>query len=210
MTNKIDEGYIKFNCEWKNKPLQINVPEELLKIRDELHLLKLIGQLKKVNVSYGNISIKTSKGILISGTQIGHVFPITQNEFTLVTNIDVAQNKVVCVGPIKASSETLTHAAIYNANKNIKAVIHIHNKKMWLNLLNKIPTTAANVSYGTPKMASEIKRLLTENLSHQKINMIAMAGHEDGIISFGKNLQQAFKTILAYKMVLTIFLVLIF
>lgn len=195
MANKIDEGYIKFNCEWTNKPLSINIPDELLKYRDKLHQHQLIGHYKKLNIGYGNISIKTKYGIIISGTQTGHIFPITKEAFTLVTAYDIAMNKVVCEGLVKASSETMTHAAIYEANKNIKAIIHIHNKQMWNNLLNKAPTTAINIPYGTPEMANEINRLFTKNFFHKNENRIAMAGHEDGVISFGKSIKNAYNVL---------------
>ena len=69
MTKKIDEGYIKFNCDWTFKPLQINIPEDLLFYRDKLHELKLIGHIENLNIGYGNISIKTDDGIIVSGTQ---------------------------------------------------------------------------------------------------------------------------------------------
>jgi ABC-type iron transport system FetAB ATPase subunit len=56
--------------------------------------------------------------------------------------------------------------------------------------MNKVPTTAIEVAYGTPEMAKEILRLFREdNLMEKKI--VVMSGHEEGIISFGKNLPEA-------------------
>ena len=191
MLNKIDEGYIKFNCDWKNKPLQIAIPDELLKVRDKLHQLKLIGHLKKLNIGYGNISIKTNAGLIISGTQTGHIFPITKEAFTLITSYNIKENKVFCEGLVKASSETMTHAAIYETSESIKAVIHIHSKKLWNKLLYKVPTTAATIPYGTPEMANEIKRLLNENKDGE-LKIIAMAGHQDGLISYGNSINEAY------------------
>lgn len=133
MTKKIDEGYIKFNCDWTFKPLQINIPEDLLFYRDKLHELKLIGHFEDLNIGYGNISVKTDNGIIVSGTQTGNIFPINKESFTLVTNYEIAKNNVVCEGPVKASSETMTHAALYEVDDTIKAIIHVHNKAMWKN-----------------------------------------------------------------------------
>ncbi|MEA5549361.1 class II aldolase/adducin family protein, partial [Limnoraphis robusta CCNP1324] len=99
MTKKIDEGYIKFNCDWTFKPLQITIPEDLLFYRDKLHELKLIGHFEDLNIGYGNISIKTDDGIIVSGTQTGNIFPINKESFTLVTNYEIAKNNVVCEGP---------------------------------------------------------------------------------------------------------------
>ena len=198
MTKKIDEGYIKFNCDWTFKPLQINIPDDLLAYRDKLHKHKLIGHIEDLNIGYGNISIKTADGIIVSGTQTGHIFPITKDAFTLVTNYEIVNNNVVCEGPVKASSETLTHAAIYKVDENIKAVIHIHNKKMWEKLIYKVPTSSENIAYGTPEMAEEIKRLFRENDFTKTGNIIIMAGHEDGIISFGKDLKEAYNILLKH------------
>lgn len=195
MTNKLDEGYIKFNCDWTFKPLQINIPEDLLIYRDKLHELKLIGLFKDLNIGYGNISIKTDNGIIVSGTQTGHIFPITKDAFTLVTNYEIVNNNVVCEGPVKASSETLTHAAIYEVDNSIKAVIHIHNKKMWEKLIHKVPTSSENIAYGTPEMAEEIKRLFKENDFTKSSKIIVMAGHEDGVISFGSSVKEAYKVL---------------
>ena len=54
----------------------------------------------------------------------------------------------------------------------------------------KVSTTEKNVSYGTPEMAKEIIRLFKQdNLIDKKI--LVMSGHEEGIISFGANLEEA-------------------
>ncbi len=198
MTKKIDEGYIKFNCDWTFKPLQINIPEDLLFYRDKLHELKLIGHFEDLNIGYGNISVKTDDGIIVSGTQTGNVFPINKESFTLVTNYEIAKNNVVCEGPVKASSETMTHAALYEVDDTIKAIIHVHNEAMWKKLIRKLPTTNAKVAYGTPEMAEEIKNLFKDHDFKETGNIIIMAGHEDGIISFGRNLEEAYNILLKY------------
>lgn len=193
----IDEGYIKFNCEWVNQSLAVKVPLELKVWRDKMHELKQIGHYAEINIGYGNISVKIPDGIIISGTQTGDIFPIRDNHFTLVTHYEINKNTVVCKGPIKASSESMTHAAIYEANSSIKAIIHIHNKELWVKLMDKVPTTRSEVPYGTPEMANEIFRLFKEtSVSQDKI--IVMAGHDEGIIVFGKDLDEAAETILKY------------
>lgn len=198
MTKKIDEGYIKFNCDWTFKPLQINIPEEILAYRDKLHELKLIGHIKNLNIGYGNISVRTDDGIIISGTQTGNIFPINKESFTVVTSYEIAKNNVICEGPVKASSETMTHAAIYEIDDSIKAIIHVHNASIWKKLLHKFPTTNAAVAYGTPEMAGEIKRLFNEHHFNNTDNIIIMAGHEDGIISFGKDLKEAYNILIKH------------
>ena len=72
---------------------------------------------------------------------------------------------------------------------------HVHHFKIWKKLLNTLPATAENIEYGTPEMANEIARLFNEQkLSHHKI--FAMAGHNEGIVCFGKILPQAAELLL--------------
>lgn len=193
----IDEGYIKFNLEWINEPLSVSVPKKLMQWRDKMHELKQIGHYADINVGYGNISIKTTSGILISGTQTGDIYPIKEEDFTLVTDFNIEQNKVICKGSIKASSESMTHAAVYEAENSIQAIIHIHNLELWNQLMDKVPTTKKEVPYGTPEMAQEVFRLFKEtNVKKEKI--IVMAGHDEGIIAFGKDLDEAGSVLLNF------------
>ena len=94
-----------------------------------------------------------------------------------------------------ASSESLTHAAVYEADKTVQAVIHIHSPKLWNKLKNKAPTTRKTVPYGTIAMAKEINRLFKETPAKNK-KILVMGGHEPGLLSFGTTLNQAKKTLL--------------
>lgn len=195
--HNIDEGTIKFNCQWIKQPLSITVPDELLGWRDRMYELNLIGSYEDINIGYGNISIKTPQGILISGTQTGYIYPIQPQHFTLVTDYDLDRNMVVCRGLIKASSESMTHIAVYQCDESINAIIHIHNLTLWQNLMDKVPTTKKEIPYGTPEMAKEIFRLFKEsNVKQEKI--IVMAGHEEGIITFGSSIENAGNLLLSY------------
>lgn len=193
----MDEGVIKFNCNWSDESIGDIVPDDLLMWRDKMYELKLIGEYPDIHIGYGNISIKIKEGILISGTQTGNIYPIKESHFSLVTNYSMENNQVSCVGKIKASAESLTHAAVYESDNSIKAIIHIHNKVLWDKLIDKVPTSNKNVPYGTAKMASEIKRLFDETAVTQD-KIIVMGGHEEGIITFGKNLKEAGQLILNY------------
>lgn len=195
MSNYIDEGYIKFDINWEmGNPLSDVKLSDLMVWRDKMCDLGLIGFYEDHQVGYGNISVKTANGFIISGTQTGHLPLLKDEHYTLVDEYNISKNSLHCIGPVKASSESLTHAAIYECSSDIKAIIHIHHKYFWNNSLNKIPTSSAQVPYGTPDMAKEIFRLYKEtSLSSDKI--MNMAGHEEGIISFGKTLAEAGKII---------------
>jgi ribulose-5-phosphate 4-epimerase/fuculose-1-phosphate aldolase len=79
---------------------------------------------------------------------------------------------------------------IYEHQKDVNAVIHVHHPALWKKLLEILPATGKHIEYGTPAMAREILRLFEEsNLAEEKI--FAMGGHEEGIVSFGKDLDEA-------------------
>lgn len=193
--NYIDEGYIKFICRWTKTEKAVPVSTPLLSARDRMHELAFIGFDAKHQVGYGNISERTKGNcFIISGTQTGHIFPIQPTDFTQIVDFNIGNNEVNCQGPAQASSETMTHAALYEALPNINCIIHIHNKLIWEKLLNTELVTKDDVPYGTPEMAYEIKRLVKlENVTNA--NILAMAGHEDGVIAFGKTFENAMNAI---------------
>ena len=114
-----------------------------------------------------------------------------------MVDYDWQQNYVICQGLIKASSETLTHAAIYHALPTVNAVIHVHHQQLWSSLLDRLPTTAPECAYGTPEMAEEIIQLCQQPTTQQQ-QIIAMSGHESGVLTFGSNLERAGEALLKY------------
>ena len=93
------------------------------------------------------------------------------------------------------SSESLTHAAVYESDKSAGAVIHCHNLRLWRVLLHQIPATSAMIEYGTPEMAYEVMRLFKDTGVRTR-KIFLMTGHEGGLIAFGKNLEEAFATLM--------------
>jgi len=187
----MDEGYIKFNCNWiktniipEDKAVAINV------WRDIMYKKGLIGVYDD-GIGFGNISARCEdQTFLITGSSTGEFEKLNETHYSLVTNYNLLQNSLTCKGPIKASSESLTHALIYECSPETNAVIHIHNIDMWNNLIHKVPTTKIEATYGTPEIANEIKRLFSEStVAAEKI--IVMGGHKEGIISFGRTLEEA-------------------
>ena len=187
----MDEGYIKFNCNWFPSD---NIPPDKIAAlnvwRENLYKKGLIGVYPN-GVGFGNISIRCDeKTFLISGSSTGALAALNESHYSLVTEYDLSTNSLTCVGPIKASSESLTHALIYECSAATNAVIHIHNLELWNRLMYHVPTSSETISYGTPEMANEIKRLFDQTaLSKEKI--LVMGGHREGIISFGKDLAEA-------------------
>ena len=186
----IDEGYIKYQCHWTNqKSISSKEITELNQWRDKLYQLGLIG-IYPNGIGFGNISIRDRDTIIISGTQTGGLSHLTSQHYTRVTDFDWEKNTVTCIGEISASSETLTHGAVYRANPEVNAVIHVHHLQLWEKLLDQVPTTNINSAFGTPEMARDIIRLCQKQTTKtQKI--IIMSGHKEGIITFGKDLAEA-------------------
>lgn len=190
----MDEGYIKYNCNWvKTNPTNIDL-KDINHFRKVLFNLNLIGMYEN-GIGFGNISFRHKNDFLITGSATGGIDNLNENHYTFVTNYNFEKNWLKCEGPIKASSESLTHASVYENCKEANAVVHIHNLKLWEKLLYIVPTTRVEAEYGTPEMAKEITRLFKEtSVSEKKI--ICMAGHKEGIVSFGKSLEEATNIIL--------------
>jgi ribulose-5-phosphate 4-epimerase/fuculose-1-phosphate aldolase len=195
----IDEGYIKFESHWqKTGPLQFSEIELLNRWRRPLYDAGLIGYYEKEGVGFGNISVRISTHgqFIISATQTGHIAKPGAEHYALVEGFDIEKNSVSSRGACEASSESLTHAAIYSLDTQIGAVVHVHSETLWAKLMNAVPTAAAEVAYGTPAMAREFVRLWNDT-DFPETGIAVMAGHEAGLVSIGRDLQEAAERILA-------------
>ncbi|MEL7533841.1 MAG: class II aldolase/adducin family protein [Bacteroidota bacterium] len=197
----MDEGYIKFRLHWEEAPLVAGINyDDLMENRQLMYQHHLIGWDADLGVGYGNISKrfgKDSSEFIISGTQTGGKEKLTISDFCLVTDFAAAANQLWCRGPIKASSESMTHAAIYTLGKKYQAVIHIHNSKMWEYYFDRVPTTDPQAAYGTPEMARAIIELGKKGFNRET-PLVVMGGHQDGILAFGNNLSEVSHSILSH------------
>ena len=197
----IDEGYTKYECEWRHGPaLPAASIAELNRWRNRLHEQGLIGYYPEHGVGFGNVSIREgdSDAFIISGTQTGHIEKTDERHYARVVRCDIEANRVFCEGPVQASSEALTHAAIYALDPAIRAVVHVHDAALWNELIDRVPTTAREVSYGTPEMAHEFRRLYEET-DFAVRGVAVMGGHDEGIVTFGPDIEDATRRILRYS-----------
>lgn len=194
----MDEGVVKYRCHWTQaEPSAAADLTDLMAWRDRLQSWGLIGVYDN-GIGFGNVSVRLKNlgEFMISGTQTAHLPTLGPEFYCKVTEFDLEKNFLGCCGPVQASSESLTHAALYFYREDIGAIVHVHNPQLWHKLLFKIPTTRKEIPYGTPEMAKEMFRLFEEeNLDDRRI--LAMAGHEDGIICFGSTLDEAGKVLSA-------------
>lgn len=195
----IDEGYIKYDSHWTKGPaVEAELAAELERWRAPLFAAGLIGHYDDLGVGYGNLSVRTDTPgqFLITGTQTGHLEETSPEHYALVTKADIENNAVWSTGPVNASSEAMTHAAIYALSDAIQAVVHVHDAELWKRFRDVLPTTDADVAYGTPAMANEFSRLWSAG-RFRNDGLAIMAGHEEGIVSIGRSLEEAATRVLA-------------
>jgi len=188
-----EEGYIKFNCHWNQQTL--NFPskaiEELNHWRTKLYIQQLIGVYPD-GIGFGNISIRLNNEnqFIVTGSATGYFRETGPEHYAQVDSFKIATNEVWCTGQIKASSESLSHAIVYQTLPDVNTVVHVHDLKRWEKWKNVLPTTGEQIAYGTPEMATEIARLLSIQGNREK-GILIMGGHREGILAFGKSLEEA-------------------
>jgi L-ribulose-5-phosphate 4-epimerase len=192
--NHNEEGYIKFECHWTEAPAVI--PDAIFRIvnaaRTRMLDQGLIGCYDN-GIGFGNISIRDTEQpdrFYITGSATGGVHHGTPDIYSLVQKWDIRVNALWCSGPVKASSESMSHAVIYDTCPEVQCVIHIHSMELWKKAIQEIPCTPEDVYYGTPEMAYAIRDVIRDNgMMHSGI--LAMKGHEEGIIAFGRDAGEA-------------------
>lgn len=210
----IDEGYVKFKCHheitvWNSPLLPLTQELEtklkaLDELRTELHDANFIG-IYENGIGYGNISLRSNiitnknsntaeviadapSNFVISATATGGARELELDGYCLVTKIDMENNMVWSTGSLPASSETITHAAIYQSSQEVNCVVHIHNRKLYDELLKQQNSlqTPKNIAYGTVEMAYSIMEIAKK---YPLEACIAMAGHNEGIIIYGISIE---------------------
>jgi L-ribulose-5-phosphate 4-epimerase len=201
------EGVIKFEMEYRIAPA---LPEQALRElnawRKMMYLTELIGQTptRYGGYGFGNISCRVDypcdsgqPPFAITGTQTGGAPDLTPTDYVVVTACFPESNRLTAEGPVKPSSESLTHGVLYALDDNLRWVMHAHSPHIWRNAAAlELPMTA-DVPYGTPEMAAEVARLYRESDMAQK-KIFGMAGHEDGIVTFGATAEEAGFVMIGY------------
>ena len=176
--------------------------------RQELYIRDAIGcDMSRYGACYGNISFRTGsyaagpgrREFIISCTKTGENPTAGPDTMSRVLHYDHEKNYVLAQGPCPPSSESMTHGAIYDASLEVRAVVHGHDPQLWQYLLQHgAPHTEADILYGTPPMADAAAQLVRHNLRKpwRLPGIFAMAGHEDGVVAWGANLEQATKRFL--------------
>lgn len=116
------EGVVKFNCHWNQTgPVISDDQYETINYwREILYNMDLIGVYEN-GVGFGNISMRIKGGnqFIITASATGEIPELEPEHYVKVISFNIDDNAVQCTGPLKASSESLTHAAIYLADPGL-------------------------------------------------------------------------------------------
>ena len=192
----MDDGGIKFECRWSRGPAAI--PRALLREirlwRGRLRRLGLIGVTSQ-GVGFGNVSHRRLEGgFYITASATGGVRRFGARHCAVVEEWSLADNWLACRGRARASSESLSHAAIYAANADAGAVVHVHSRVLWDRELGRLPTTDGGIEYGTPEMALALAALAAAPAGPR---VVVMGGHPDGLIAWGQDMRGAAGALIA-------------
>lgn len=193
----IDDGVIKYDR--SNFTYCPSLDEEevhsLEYWRKKLYKLNLIGEYPEVNIGFGNMSViqdyknhfpSERRQFVITGTQTGKFSDLTGAHYTRVLDYDIENLKIKTMGPIEASSEALTHAAIYMANPAINVIFHIHSTEIWKGMIeDNADFTCESIPYGTVEMAHATQKCVAQKTR----GTLCMRGHEDGIVIYGEDFE---------------------
>jgi len=192
------EGVIKFAARHREAevPAALVAPvlDELFGWREVLCQIGLLGQVegRYEGAAYGNLSARLAevprpswqRPFVITGTQTSGKLALSQRDVCVVSRSDPEANWVESEGRVLPSSESMTHAAVYAARHSVRWVFHVHSTCLWRAARELgVPSTPADVEYGTSSMARAVKQLV--GASPRDAGLLAMAGHEDGVVAFG-------------------------
>jgi L-ribulose-5-phosphate 4-epimerase len=193
--------YVKFTYQRARSDIApLDELPELNACRRKLRDLRLIGVDSK-GIGFGNLSVRNggTGNFYITGSATGGLADLALTDFVRVVAYDFQKNWLRYEGSAIPSSESLTHAAIYESDPSTSAVIHCHDSVLWRTLLDRIPTTSHAIAYGTPEMAYEIMRLFKASDVRSR-QIFVMAGHESGIVVFGNTLEEAFDVLMRARL----------
>jgi len=200
-----DEGVVQFEVEHERRELEARrygaLACELVAWREIMALTGLVGQEpgRYEGAGYGNVSARVGarsaaigrRSFLITGSQTSGNRCIGLGDFAVVDGYDYTANRVRSHGRVLPSSESMTHAAAYDASPLVCCVLHAHSRVLWRRRhALRLPETDPSVRYGTPEMALEVARLYRETVLPER-QILAMGGHEDGILVLGRSPEEA-------------------
>jgi Class II Aldolase and Adducin N-terminal domain len=194
------EGAIQFQLEHSCRALDAAEAEAAVRAlagwRRILRQTGLVGRRpdRYDGAAYGNLSVLSAPvreageelaPFYITGTQTSDLEELSAAHLARVEACELERNLVRSSGPVDPSSETLTHAAVYEAAVGAGAVLHVHSREIWtLGAHLGLATTPPTATCGTPRMALEVRQVVSR-CGRPTGGLLTMGGHEDGVLAWG-------------------------
>ncbi|MEM7481232.1 MAG: class II aldolase/adducin family protein [Acidobacteriota bacterium] len=201
------EGVIGFELDHRRQRLadeDLSHGGRLLVWRRILRRRKLLGQAahRYEGLGYGNLSRRLppwqappgERAFLITASQTSGLPDLTAEHWSRVAAWKLGGHSLVSVGEGLPSSESLSHAALYDRSPEVRAVFHIHSPPLWnYALAEGWPATLPSAANGTPELALALRELEAP----WPAGVIVLAGHEDGLLAYGRSEDEAGGKLLA-------------
>ena len=205
----MQDGVIQYEIEHTRRKLRTAERDAALSLigwRSVLQDCGLLGQsaTRYDGVGFGNLSTRVGprsatrgrRAFVVSATQSSGRRAVCDDDFAVVLSWSVRSNELCSAGANLPSSESLTHASIYDEAVNVQAVLHGHSPEIWAaHDRLRLPFTPAGVDYGTVAMAEATRALFRAGRVHET-SAFVMRGHEDGVVAFGRTVDDAGATLL--------------
>lgn len=162
--------------------------------RSVLRRLDLVGQdpARYEGLSFGNLSQRDRERpeqFVITASQTAGFPELEDADLVRVTHCNTSRFWVDALGHQPPSSETLTHAMIYQAEASVGCVFHVHSPDIWLQADElDLPGTEVDVPYGSPAMAGAVAELLAR---HRAPVAFVTRGHRDGVFACADSAETA-------------------
>lgn len=163
--------------------------------RSVLRRLGLVGQTPERygGLGFGNLSGRDTgdpQQFVITASQTAGAPELEEGDLVRILHSSTSRFWVDALGHQPPSSETLTHAMIYEADPAIGWVLHGHSPDIWQRADElDLPATPESVAYGSADMVSAVAALLE---SHPERPLVFVTlGHEDGVFACGRTAAEA-------------------
>lgn len=190
------EGVIHFDLRFT----QSDLPAEcelgrLQQARARLFAAGLVGRdpARYEGLGFGNLSERVGEGMrfIVSGSQTGGLTRLEREHYALVTEADPERNFIHAMGGCPPSSESLTHALLYQLGAEVGGVVHGHSPGLWTAADRlRLPVTPASAPYGSVAMVRAVRELWHSG-QLARVAGFVMLGHQDGVVAFGADVVQA-------------------
>lgn len=183
-----DEGYVKYRCLHTPGPAPAHPDLAALDaLRTALFDAGLLG-MRPDGVGFGNVSVRgAGECFVITATGTGGARVLGPEGYCLVTAFDEVANQVRSVGPRQASSEAMSHGAVYRADPSAHCVAHVHSRALFDRLLAAgAMATPSDAAFGTPDMARALADLVCRRRG--RAGVMVMRGHDEGLMAYGPDI----------------------